>query len=261
MSIFRNLLMQQKGEDALPDGVVTGTFYITDSSKSVQLIGVRDSFVEYVKVDGEVVTSPTKATFPVGLHTAEIKFIYDKFDDEDYGFWFRNTPYNQLNVSSIDTSKVDCVYNMFSGMSNLTSIDLSAWNLPKGACMFRRMFEDCTSLTEVKLPLKWAGKVVDFTYSFYGCTSMTELDLSPLSGYTGSNTFESTFQNMTSLKELNISGFRLDATYTTYNMFTGCSNLKIVKAIGCSDTTISNIQSALSSLGTWTLTDGIFTKS
>lgn len=291
MNIFRNLILQQK-KTALPDGVVTGTFYSTDATVKVTLCNAYYTTasynqVEYIKVDGELLEKDNSyLAWPVGWHTVEIKYIYDKFDDEDYGFFFSNTPYVTMDVSSLDVSKLYWFQGMFRSMPNLVSIDLSNWGVPKQVNAIRYMFQNCSSLKEIKYGKDWAEDVfADLTYTFQGCTSIKELDLSMLS-YTDYRNLNYSFTGMTSVKKINISGpyklrFYEDTFYdcpaleevdlsgvtlvdglSSYNSLfnSNCTSLKTVKVIGCDDTTVGYVQSMLPE-GTWTLTDGVFTKS
>ena len=80
-----------------------------------------------------------------------------------------------LDVSDWNTSKTESTMHMFDGCSSLKSIDISDWDMTAVSTSKDSdyMFEDCTSLTSLTLPMT----LTHFGYSFaYNCTNLTEIN-------------------------------------------------------------------------------------
>lgn len=89
----------------------------------------------------------------------------------------------QVTISGNITTKIDIIgtivsgnyQEMFCGYTNLTTVN-GLGNL-KGATKVYRMFDGCSSLTNLDINNFDTSQVTDFDSMFYGCKSLTSLDL------------------------------------------------------------------------------------
>ena len=82
-----------------------------------------------------------------------------------------------FNLSSFDTSKVTNMASMFSGMSNITILDLSNFDTSQVTNMVS-MFSNMSSLTALDLSSFNTSKVISMVAMFNGMSNLTALDLS-----------------------------------------------------------------------------------
>ena len=156
----------------------------------------------------------TGITFPqnFGLPTAE------DATNNMYSMFYHCTSLISLDLSNFNTSKVKNMVSMFEGCSSLISLDLSSFNTGKvtdmramfykcssltslnlssfdtSSCIYMGsyssydnsssgMFSGCSKLKTITFPhnsnLPTAESATkDMSYMFYGCSSLTSLDLS-----------------------------------------------------------------------------------
>lgn len=100
-------------------------------------------------------------------------------------------------ISTIDTSNIANMSNMFTNCSNLTSLDLSIFD---------------------------TNNVINMSYMFSACSSLTSLDLSNFNT-SNVNNMSSMFRNCSSLKSLNLSSFNTSSVTNMSSMFRNCSKL------------------------------------
>ena len=152
-----------------------------------------------------------------------------------------------LDVSSFDTSNVTDMSDMFLTCRSLKSLDLSGWNTSKVTNM-SKMFSSCGGLISLDLSNFDTSNVTDMSDMFNRCTSLTSLDLSNFntSKVTDMNNM---FSNCSKLTSLDLSKWDTSNVDNMNHMFEGCSNsLKIIMK-GCSEATIGNIRTQLTTDG------------
>ena len=137
-----------------------------------------------------------------------------------------------VDVSGMDTSLVKDTYQMFFSCPRLHSIDLSSWKAPKLVDV-RQMFCWDKSLVSVKFISHTAGTLSYLSDLFYGCSSLTAVDLSkvvlnnnPLTNPT--QTLLRAFQDCSSLKELDLSSLDM-RNIESPDMLDGLSKLTVLK--------------------------------
>ncbi len=153
-----------------------------------------------------------------------------------------------LDLSGFNTSSVTSMNGMFFGCSSLTSLDLSGFNTSSVTDMIG-MFSDCTNLTFLDLSGFNTSSVTNMPRMFNGCRSLTSLDLS---GFNTSNVTDMyrMFSDCTNLTFLNLSHFDMSKVTDMNNMlqmFNGCTNLKKIRMVGCSEETINKIKGVMPS--------------
>ena len=135
------------------------------------------------------------------------------------------------NITSIDLSEFDTanainMSYMFDGCKSLTSLDLSNFNTSNATSM-RCMFFNCSSLTSLDLSNFNTSKVTDMSNMFSYCSSLTSLDLSNFdtSKVTDMSYMFGMCQSLTSL---DLSNFDTSKVTNMDGMFDNCNGLKII---------------------------------
>ena len=136
------------------------------------------------------------------------------------------------DVSGMDASLVKDAYQMFFSCPRLHSIDLSSWKAPKLVDV-RQMFCWDESLVSVKFISHTAGTLSYLSDLFYGCSSLTAVDLSkvvlnnnPLTNPT--QTLLRAFQDCSSLRELDLSSLDM-RNIESPDMLDGLAKLTVLK--------------------------------
>ena len=153
-----------------------------------------------------------------------------------------------LDLSGFNTSSVTSMNGMFFGCSSLTSLDLSGFNTSSVTDMIG-MFSDCTNLTFLDLSGFNTSSVTNMPRMFNGCRSLTSLDLSGFNTSSVTDMYRM-FSDCTNLTFLDLSHFDMSKVTDMNNMlqmFNGCTNLKKIRMVGCSEETINKIKGAMPS--------------
>ena len=128
-----------------------------------------------------------------------------------------------LNISNFDTSQVTDMSYMFMHMSSLTTLDLSNFNTSKVTNM-GNMFYGMRNLTTFNLSSFDTSKVTNMASMFSGMSNLTTLDLSNFDTSQVTN-MVSMFSNMSSLTTINLSNFDTSKVTDMSAMFYNMSNL------------------------------------
>ena len=177
-----------------------------------------------------------------------------------------------IDIANWNTSSVTNLYNAFSYCKQVDSLDLSSWDT-SNVTDISYMFSYCTSLTSLDVSHFNTAKVRNMSYMFGSCEKLASLDVSnfntinvtnmsgmfsrcpklaslDLSGWNTSKVTD--MSNMFMLcqaKSLDLSGWDIASVKSTNSMFFRCNSLKTLRMVGCNQTTIDKIKSALSSDG------------
>ena len=128
-----------------------------------------------------------------------------------------------LNISNFDTSQVTNMSSMFSGMSNLTALDLSNFDTSQAMYM-GSMFQGISNITTLDLSNFDTSKVTSMYAMFSGMSNLTTLSISNF--YTSKVTYMSSmFLGMSKLTTLDLSNFDTSQVKYMNYMFSGMSNL------------------------------------
>ena len=128
-----------------------------------------------------------------------------------------------LNISNFDTSQVTNMSSMFSGMSNLTALDLSNFDTSRAMYM-GSMFQGMSNITTLDLSNFDTSKVTSMYAMFSGMSNLTTLSISNF--YTSKVTYMSSmFLGMSKLTTLDLSNFDTSQVKYMNYMFSGMSNL------------------------------------
>ena len=128
-----------------------------------------------------------------------------------------------LNISNFDTSQVTNMSSMFSGMSNLTTLDLSNFDTSQAMYM-GSMFQGMSNITTLDLSNFDTSKVTSMYAMFSGMSNLTTLSISNFD--TSKVTYMSSmFLGMSKLTTLDLSNFDTSQVKYMNYMFSGMSNL------------------------------------
>lgn len=128
------------------------------------------------------------------------------------------------NLKNLPTANVTDMSYMFSGFSNLTSIDLTNFNTARVTDM-SNMFSGCSGLTSLNLSGLNTENVTDMSHMFEDCSSLTSLDLSGLDTKNVTN-MSHMFEGCSSLTGLDLSELNTENVIDVSYMFKGCSSLE-----------------------------------
>ena len=137
---------------------------------------------------------------------------------------FKNlTNCTDMDLTSLDTSKVTNMASMFDGCNNLTNLDVSNWDT-RNVTNMNFMFSDCKTLTNLDVS-KWnTSAVKNMDNMFFGCSSLTKLDASKWD--TGKVTnMHGVFNCCYKLANLDVSKWDTGKVTDMSYMFNSCSSL------------------------------------
>ena len=183
---------------------------------------IKDSLTDknIISTDDSVV--PTYAWFDNGTlyYYSHAEKIYMNENGSSMFYNMVNLT-NDIDLSTIDTSKTIYMGNMFRNNYHLTSLNLSTFNTSKVTDM-RDMFNNC-SLTNIDVSSFNTSNVVYFQGMFNGYLGET-IDVSNFN--TGNVvSMAAMFNNCSNLTSIDISSFNTKKVTDMSNMFRGCSSL------------------------------------
>ena len=157
-----------------------------------------------------------------------------RMTDESCSLFSGLSNVTEIDISGIDTSDIKDMSFMFASCSSLKSLDLSSFDTSKVTSMYG-MFQDCSKLTSLDISDFDTSNVTNMEYMFAGCSHLTSLDLSHFdtSNVTSMN---SMFCGCSSLTSLDLSSFDTSNVTNMYRMFDGCSSLKSISVSETAET-------------------------
>ena len=175
-----------------------------------------------------------------------ITAVYDDLESEDWDcVWLYDDTFYDEYLASITTvqfessfkdARPEYLIDWFGEFSSLTTINGIKENLNTSEVMdMSSMFYGCESLTSLDVSGFNTSNVTDMSYMFYGCSSLTSLDLSNF------NTSEVTdmssmFGHCESLTSLDLSNFNTSNVIDMGGMFFDCNGLTSLNVGGSFDT-------------------------
>ena len=126
-------------------------------------------------------------------------------------------------------AKVKYASRMFAGCTKLASVDLSEFSAGALENM-RGLFVDCASLTEAVFPQGGlsAQSVLDASYAFSGCSSLTGFDMGVL-GFADIESMAGMFEGCAGLTAFTFGDSVLTYVVSARDAFTGCTALQTVE--------------------------------
>ncbi|KAF0334974.1 BspA family leucine-rich repeat surface protein [Pediococcus acidilactici] len=126
---------------------------------------------------------------------------FDTRQVTDMSFLFYNSGVSDVNLSSLNTSNVTNMMQMFLGAKNLTKLDLSSFNTSNVDTMYE-MFDHATSLKTVDMS-NWDTSKVTTMNNMFSTTAVEKLDLSSFTINNDTDTVNMFIRN-NNLKELTL---------------------------------------------------------
>ena len=179
---------------ARPDGLNGKPGYFTKMPKVYTVFDGVDKLTYYYNDDYDLTNKNHELFTPGGLHWST---CHDKVKTVIVDASMQNAPL---------TSMINMFYGGFNGMKYYTLTNM-------------------TSI--IGLDYLNTKNVTDMTYMFFGCESLTELDLSSFNTENVEWMYEM-FYNCKSLTELNLNSFKTDKVEWMFEMFFNCSALTTI---------------------------------
>ena len=153
-----------------------------------------------------------------------------------------------IRLISCDSTSSTNFNSLFSDVTNIETIEMKDSDFSNVTDM-SIMFYNC-SATTIDIANCNTSNVTNMRSMFYRCRNLTSLDLSNFNTSNVTN-IGGMFYRCSNLASLDLSGWDLTKvkSNSNSNMFTDCSKLTTIRMIGCNQTTIDKIKSALSSDG------------
>ena len=146
-----------------------------------------------------------------------------------------------IDLSGLDTSGVENMSYMFFGCTGLKSVDLTDFNTSNVTNM-NLMFANCSSLTTLKLTGIDTSSVIYMLGMFYACSGLTSLDVSGFDTGCVEN-MNSMFGGCSGLTSLDVSGFDTECVKDMSSMFLLCSGLTSLDISGFDTSSVGDMSS------------------
>ena len=192
------------------------------NAKMIQLAGTAENITAVTKSNN----APEETDNAVNISA----------DNLDIYMWYKDgTIYYYSETGTVKLA--DNAEQMFMGLTNMTSVDLSGFDTSEVENMYA-MFSGCSSLTELDLSSFDVTKVNRFEQMFYNCSPLTTINL------TGWNTAAATnvsymFKDCTSLKDIDLSHFDVSKVEDFTDMFKRCTALSETSVASMNDWNIN----------------------
>lgn len=141
---------------------------------------------------------------------------------------FYQCTYDDLSpeISGIDGSNLESLYQTFYRCSNLKKIDLSGKNFSKLTTMQEFAYY-CSSLEEFSMKNCDTSSLANFKDAFYYCSSLKKADFSGID-ISKVSSFHRMFYNCSKLTEVNCSSFGANSNGNVESMFYKCTSLESI---------------------------------
>lgn len=252
---------------------ITATYNVTSASQvSLLYQHYKKSNIEYMEVDGEVITNfVTVSQLTTGVHTAKftLKTLKDAFREctfltildfsECNGLIYENIEFACYGCSSLSTviwgecyfTKTKSVSNLFVGCSQLTSIEMSPFrNAP--ITSLNSVFLGCSKLNSINLSGLENSPITNMAYTFTNCYALRTIDLSPLSN-APLTSLNATFEG-TKLKSIDLSILNFSSVTTISDMLND-TEIESIDLTPLSNSKISSLSNAFSKCNNLSIID------
>ena len=130
-----------------------------------------------------------------------------------------------INMSNLDTGRMEDCMRMFRNCTKLTSLDTTDWDTSKVNSM-NQMFSGCTGLAEIKGVEDWnTSACTNMMGLFYNCYKIDNLDLKQWD-MSNVDTMRLMFGNCSVLKNLDTTGWDTSKVTNMNNLFFYCHGLE-----------------------------------
>ncbi len=151
-----------------------------------------------------------------------------------------NSKLKTLNVDNFDTSNGTNMYMMFRTNPVLLELNLNHFNTSKVTNM-GYMFNGCDALKTLNIDNFNTSKVTSMSTMFSGCKAITSLNVSNFD-ISNVTSIDNMFSNCNALEELDLSNFKTSKITNITSMFYCCYKLKSLDLSGFTTTNLSRAQ-------------------
>ena len=201
-------------------------YYEEENGSTIRLIHDYD-YIFNLEEDSKELREPHLQARQINqkffMHNIDL-IINGKKVNFDFRYERKNSDTKLLKVKFIFKKLLHNMSFMFSGCSSLISIDLSKVNTSKVNNM-SHMFRRCKNLTTINFTSFNTSKVVNMRAMFYCCSSLKSLDLTSFKTNKVTDMSEM-FSDCGSLESINLSSFKVKNVINMSSMFQGCCSLK-----------------------------------
>ena len=197
--------------------ITTVTVNVTELTTSAELV-IGSTFRDAIPQNATAIRFEyNNAAVTTGTTLSTDSSPYPIYGNMDGTIWVVSTPDNRINANA------NCC-SMFSGRTNLTSIDFGENFNTENVTDMSWMFYSCSGLTSLNLSNFNTSNVTNISCMFYGCSSLSSLNLSNFNtaNVTGMGDM---FRDCSNLTSLNLSNFNTSNVTNMGVMFHGCSSL------------------------------------
>ena len=145
------------------------------------------------------------------------------------------------NMSGMDVSNVNAMFNMFSNCYNLTSIDLSSFNTSNVTNM-SAMFRGCRNLTSLNVSSFNTSNVTGMANMFGDNQNLTSLDITSFDTSNVTN-MDNMFNNCSNLSSLDLSRFNTSKVKYMNLSFYNCKGLTSLDLSAFDTSNVTNMSS------------------
>jgi len=254
----------------------TGNATASNMDKMYEAVEEKNEFLEthFDKPREQVIWCPDKKTLVflvsnidygnaygekiLNVSTVDYETIaVDGIDNvQDRKYWYNSAKDECVKViidSSFKNALITTCYRWFYKFQNLKSVEGLA-NLPSTITDMTSMFYGCTSLTSLDLKGVNLSNVAKMYSMFEGCTSLTSLDFkgASLSSVTDMG---SMFRGCTALTSVNLNSCAAPKATTMFGMFSGCTSLTSARLMDMKTESLTDMARMFSGCKKLTLVD------
>jgi surface protein len=248
-----NVVMYGPVKLILSDGIAKLVYSGSGTAQLMSSMFTGMDYIEEMTIDGVQVTPVKSYNFETdGEHTVEIKFSKDM--TSMFCMFTMCSGLTSVDMSGVDTSKVENMDSMLGMCTSLTSIDsIKDWDTSSVTNM-KMMFAYCSGLTSIDSIKDWdTSSVTNMLGMFAECTSLTSIDCIKDWDTSSVTDMSGTFNDCTGLTSVDLTGWDTSSVTTMNYMFAGCTNLTELRMGGnpSNVTDVSEMFGEISTKGTF----------
>ena len=168
-----------------------------------------------------------------------------KLNENSANLFARFSNVEQIDLSSVDTTNVTRMENMFLLCEKMEEIDLSSFETPNLIGIYR-MFQSCKSLKSLNLNNFDTSQVSNFTAIFQGCESLENLEIENFDTSKATSMLDM-FSGCKKLKNIDVSNFDTSKVTNMQSMFSNCSSLENLNILNFNTSNVTNMNYMFSS--------------
>jgi surface protein len=145
---------------------------------------------------------------------------------------------NNVVIDELDCTNVTTTSNMFNSCVSLSTFNMNNLTF-ENLNIMKYMFNGCTGLTNLGIKIN-TSEVTDMAGVFYGCSSLTSLDVSNFNTEKVT-TMNSMFNGCMFLESLDLSNFDTSSVLDMGSMFSGCNRITEINLSSFNTENVNNM--------------------